>query len=970
MKKLFKRMFLASALLLTTIGSSIGSINASWNTSEGGATTNDNANATSQNYPNVSSKDAVCINEKTGVVYTSLIKAIAVANSAASSSNAQTVTVLIGKTITVDSQNITLNPYVTLKLPFVLENGNYICDNTDTSKISSYGGGRISQLNMRNGYDIIVSSNASLNVGGTFTTTGNNGKYCEINLGVNSHIEVSGTLNCYGFIRENSSDAVGFFDDERENVSNSNDSGRYIEIKSGATLNTFMNIRDAMSGSPLGTVLQSHKLCPFNIWDFNALQTFTKINYNARLNADAVMTISSNIVRKQAGIVGTSNSMLLLSNGASVCFEYCPKTPGTLNNNRGQHYTNVVMNGSISLGTLYIDAGSGGMYLDTSQCFMPFSYNFNVYANNGSTITLGHQVKFLPGAYLKICSGGEIVLTSDLIVYQEAQCPDSWTYPSGCGDATFIVDGTFTCTGNIGALIETTSSVEDGASLDFSGVNADSHFSATAVETVTYTEVKVDTKGKFLFDGEISESTFSIQETYMSGDPSIGYYWKGNTVSAYEIIVTIASNSYAHPISSYVLSSSDTASGTKSEIVSTSNAYSTTIPVGKYLTIDWNRAAGATITNGAGTVDTSSGSSVTFLPTGRVNIIITPNEGVAVDTAYGKNYWQTEYTSGAAAGVTTIKECKTSGGSYYTVAELSGGAQTGTTYVVKGRYFKVTVVEGTGLSSIEHKYVWRPENYDNKWTTTGRETHNESTAYNATGNYAFYWEWKVKSSSGCLLPDSLVTMADGTQKAVKYVEQGDMVKVFNHETGEIDVAPITFNDYDATALMIVMNLRFSNGKSVGVISEHGFFDLDTMRYEYITEENYSDFIGHRFYTEEGGEAVLSSVDVREEITECYSPTSFFHFDYFVNGMLSMPGGITGLFNIFDYADNLQYDQEKMAEDIATYGLFTYEDLAPLGVTEIMFEAYAGKYLKVALGKGILTEEYLMYLIERYGGFTE
>ena len=84
----------------------------------------------------------------------------------------------------------------------------------------------------------------------------------------------------------------------------------------------------------------------------------------------------------------------------------------------------------------------------------------------------------------------------------------------------------------------------------------------------------------------------------------------------------------------------------------------------------------------------------------------------------------------------------------------------------------------------------------------------------------------------------------------------------------------------------------------------------------------------------------------------------------------MPGGITGLFNIFEYADNLQYDQEKYAEDIAIYGLFTYEDLAPLGVSEIMFEAYAGQYLKVALGKGILTEEYLEYLIERYAHFTD
>ena len=84
----------------------------------------------------------------------------------------------------------------------------------------------------------------------------------------------------------------------------------------------------------------------------------------------------------------------------------------------------------------------------------------------------------------------------------------------------------------------------------------------------------------------------------------------------------------------------------------------------------------------------------------------------------------------------------------------------------------------------------------------------------------------------------------------------------------------------------------------------------------------------------------------------------------------MPGGIKGLFNIFDYGENLQYEQEAYNRDIEMYGLFEYEDLAPLGVTEIMFEAYAGKYLKIALGKGVLTEEYLAYLIDRYSVFTD
>ena len=242
--------------------------------------------------------------------------------------------------------------------------------------------------------------------------------------------------------------------------------------------------------------------------------------------------------------------------------------------------------------------------------------------------------------------------------------------------------------------------------------------------------------------------------------------------------------------------------------------------------------------------------------------------------------------------------------------------------------------------------------------------------------YYYYIQYKYEAvtySSGggsCLLPNTPVALADGTQKEIQYLVPGDMLMVFNHETGKLDIAPVTFNEKEEEQLFTVIHLVFDNGENVGVISEHGFFDLDTMRYEYIDENNYLSFIGHHFYTIDGSSTVLIDAYIAEELTEAYSLPTFYHLNSFSNNILSMPGGITGLFNIFEYADNLQYDEQAMNEDIDNYGLLTIDDLAPYGVDEIMFEAYAGKYLSVALGKGILTEEYLMYLIDRYGGYTE
>ena len=95
-----------------------------------------------------------------------------------------------------------------------------------------------------------------------------------------------------------------------------------------------------------------------------------------------------------------------------------------------------------------------------------------------------------------------------------------------------------------------------------------------------------------------------------------------------------------------------------------------------------------------------------------------------------------------------------------------------------------------------------------------------------------------------------------------------------------------------------------------------------------------------------------------------------HLCYYVNGMLSMPGGIEGLFNIFEVdAETMKYDEAQMQADIAQYGLFTYEEFAELfPVSEEVFEAFNGQYLKVAMGKGLIDTEGLQTLIERYAEF--
>ncbi|MDE5601600.1 MAG: leucine-rich repeat protein, partial [Clostridia bacterium] len=239
-------------------------------------------------------------------------------------------------------------------------------------------------------------------------------------------------------------------------------------------------------------------------------------------------------------------------------------------------------------------------------------------------------------------------------------------------------------------------------------------------------------------------------------------------------------------------------------------------------------------------------------------------------------------------------------------------------------------------------------------------------------NGTLYALWGQKSS--CVAEGTLITLADGSQKAVEELTGDEMLLVWNMFTGKFDVAPILFIDKDPTAVYEVINLHFSDGTGVKVISEHAFWDFDLNEYVYLRSDA-SKYIGHMFNkqsTDGNGNMTymkvqLVDVVITHETTTAYSPVTYGHLCYYVNGMLSMPGGITGLINIFDVdGETLTYDKEAFDNDIETYGLFTYEEFAELlPVPEYVFEAVNGQYLKVAIGKGLINMETLARLFETY-----
>lgn len=257
--------------------------------------------------------------------------------------------------------------------------------------------------------------------------------------------------------------------------------------------------------------------------------------------------------------------------------------------------------------------------------------------------------------------------------------------------------------------------------------------------------------------------------------------------------------------------------------------------------------------------------------------------------------------------------------------------------------------------------------FTHKWSYTYSS---DDTQY----SYDSFVEGTLKEANSCVTPDTLITLADGTQKRVNELTGEEMLLVWNMETGKLDSAPIMFVDSEQEASYEIIHLYFSDGTNVKVISEHGFWDYDLNRYVYL-DANATDYLGHTFAKQSGNtlkKVQLVDVVIESDMTTAWSPVTADHLCYFVNGMLSMPGGVGGLFNIFDVdAETMTYDFDAVQRDIETYGLFTYEELnAICQLSEDMFKSAGGAYLKISIGKGNLTMDELISMIQRYSVYFQ
>ena len=261
-------------------------------------------------------------------------------------------------------------------------------------------------------------------------------------------------------------------------------------------------------------------------------------------------------------------------------------------------------------------------------------------------------------------------------------------------------------------------------------------------------------------------------------------------------------------------------------------------------------------------------------------------------------------------------------------------------------------------------------NFSHTWSI---ECNDGDTAYDYSdfcdGKSTTTFTIKSSNGNGCVTGDTLVTLANGTQKRIDAVTTDDMLLAWNHFTGNYEAVPaaIIFNHgYDNNT---VIKLNFSDGTQVKVINLHQFFDVDLNKYVSIDETTVADYVGHGFVKQCGDSyttVALDSYEISQEYIEAYGIISALHYNILVEGMLSTDFMLEDydLFNYFAFGEGVMFDAEMMQSDIEKYGLYTYEDFADY-LTYEQFVAFNVQYFKIAVGKGNYTYEGILDLIDNY-----
>lgn len=654
------------------------------------------------------------------------------------------------------------------------------------------------------------------------------------------------------------------------------------------------------------------------------------------------------------------------------------------------------LNGNAEGGIFFVSINvfKATIKMDTANVKLPIAQSLDIILQNG-TFDSGYAYEFMSKSTLTVNNNATLTLSNDasedgVIFYGDSKITVAGTlningvfggnvYGENGGKVNVKNGATLTASGYVGGTgtfarsgfnIEFTYKPEPGypISVSTTGVNNDQGKTAQwqAGETWQYIngawisdKTQFNINYKFICDGvELENSNItinnseyytisglSLNDAYFKGYNFIGWYL--DQACAHKIEIIDAEEQNYSEITLYGLFeksseelfeltyNTNMATGSSSTIVSirtneldSYNPKEKNVPIQEYHTfIGWYKDAECT---------------------GEEVVSLTPDDFVDGSlTLYAK--WQTssyQLTYSLGDGVSSV------------VVSVDGNNISSGDFVEYGKQVTVTVSTSSGYKDPKFKYNGIELDSGNSFSMPGDKVEITTSA--------------TKSSSGCFAPGTLITLKDGTQKKVEDLVMGvDQILVYDHLLGQLTSTNAFFVLHRDEQYSETIKLYFSDGAMVQVFFGHGFFDMNTNQYEIISADNVAQYVGHKFYSTNyvDNELVeniveLVSYEISYEYSECYSIYAGVYVNHYVNGMLAVSDSLEGMYNIFELDENMKIDQAKMQADIEKYGLFTYEDWSAY-CTEEEFYLCNVQYLKVSLGKGLVTMEQIYHYFEDF-----
>ena len=275
------------------------------------------------------------------------------------------------------------------------------------------------------------------------------GSYCEILMKANSKIENNGTINLYGYIKEETKD-----------------NGSILENTPTGSIKMPFTIYDFRGGTFSSNAYSKNSM-PFSYFDFPNCHVTQVFNYGAKLTGIALLYASSKYYSSEllALATDTDDCLFKMSNGSKVTMKYVPSNFGytteDVNNTVTENtanYTKITIDGNLSLASFKINVLFYTFDSSTVEC--PICYKYQITQNSGK-LTIANKMKFLSGSSLTIANGATCSVEAGTTFY-EGYTPvmttgDKNYSPQKMGRAKLVVNGELSINSDFGGLINSES---------------------------------------------------------------------------------------------------------------------------------------------------------------------------------------------------------------------------------------------------------------------------------------------------------------------------------------------------------------------------------------------------------------------------------------------------------------------------------------------------------------------------------